>query len=542
MKKRYQVFVSSTFEDLKDERAKVMETILNFDCFPSGMEMFPAMDEEQFKYIKRIIDDSDYYLLIIGGRYGSVDDNGVSWTEKEFDYAVSKGIPVIAFDHKDFTQLPANRTDQDNKKRRKLVAFKKKVSTGRLINKWEDVNELALAVAKSLKRVLELQPRTGWVRADVIADSKLKERINNLQKEINELKDLAEKKEIERKNMERSYKLASYTKDQIQNEFKVFKLEAKKNEEQYNALRKSNEAAERKIDKLQKEINRNKDQEEKNRNDRSVLEKSKQEAQQEIENLREKIDSLEAELEKLRTSSESKEMISQIETITIPGTDVSFNMVHVEGGTFMMGADDIDNYAYVDEKPVHQVTLSDFYIGETQVTQALWQAVMGNNPSYFKGDLNLPVEMVSWNDCKNFIRKLNELTGKKFRLPTEAQWEFAARGGNKTNGFLCSGGNDIDDLAWYDRNSDNKTHPVGKNLPNELGLYDMIGNVMEWCKDWFEYYEKGIQSNPEGPFLGSRRVTRGCGWDGEAKYCRVSCRFRHYPEFKDRYIGLRLAL
>lgn len=483
MNKRYQVFVSSTFEDLKDERAKVMETILNNDCFPAGMEMFPAMDEEQFEYIKRIIEDSDYYLLIIGGRYGSVDDNGVSWTEKEFDYAVSKGIHVMAFVLEDeaYNKLPKYKLDKKDIElnQERLKKFKEKVGKKRLIRKWSDANTLALEVTNSLQRVLKIHPQIGWVRSNAVASGEAQKEIDRLQKEITRYQD---------------------------------------------DLKKLQDDLKEKDDKCQ------------------ILDKSNQEAQQEIENLREKIDSLEAELEKLRTSSESKEMISQIETITIPGTDVSFNMVHVEGGTFMMGADDIDNYAYVDEKPVHQVTLSDYCIGETQVTQALWQAVMGNNPSYFKGDLNLPVEMVSWNDCKNFIRKLNELTGKKFRLPTEAQWEFAARGGNKTNGFLCSGGNDIDDLAWYDRNSDNKTHPVGKNLPNELGLYDMIGNVMEWCKDWFEYYEKGIQSDPEGPFLGSQRVMRGCGWDGVAKYCRVSCRFRHNPEFKDRYIGLRLAL
>ena len=167
-RRRYQIFVSSTFEDLKDERGKVMETILNFDCFPAGMELFPAMDEEQFEYIKRIIDDSDYYLLIIGGRYGSVDDNGVSWTEKEYDYAVSKHIPVIAFVHDGFSKLSVEKTDSEANKRKKLIAFKKKVLKGKLIKKWSNADGLALAVATSLKRVLELQPRIGWVRADSV--------------------------------------------------------------------------------------------------------------------------------------------------------------------------------------------------------------------------------------------------------------------------------------------------------------------------------------------------------------------------------------
>ncbi len=174
MNKRYQLFVSSTYEDLKDERAKVMETILNFDCFPAGMERFPAMDIKLFEYIKKIIDDSDYYLLIIGGRYGSVDkSSGKSWTEQEFDYAVSKGIPVMVFDHEDFTKLPANKTDQDDGKRKRLLEFKERVAKERLINKWSNADNLALKVSNSLRQVFDMQPRIGWVRANtvVISDS-----------------------------------------------------------------------------------------------------------------------------------------------------------------------------------------------------------------------------------------------------------------------------------------------------------------------------------------------------------------------------------
>ena len=158
---------------------------------------------------------------------------------------------------------------------------------------------------------------------------------------------------------------------------------------------------------------------------------------------------------------------------------VSFEMVRVEGGTFRMGAtseqeaDDWDR-----EKPVHSVTLSSYYIGKTEVTQALWKAVMGSNPSYFKSD-NQPVENVSWNDCHEFIRKLNALTGQNFRLPTEAEWEFACRGGNNSRGYKYSGSNNLGSVAWYDGNSGNKTHPVGTKAPNELGIYDMSGNVWE---------------------------------------------------------------
>lgn len=181
MDKRYQIFVSSTYEDLKNERAKVMETILNFDCFPAGMERFPAMSVKTFEYIKKIIDDSDYFLLIIGGRYGSVDkSSGISWTEQEFDYAVSKGIPIMVFNHKDFTTLPGYKIEQQVKNRKKLVAFKKKVSEGKLINFWTNADDLALAVAKSLPKVFEQHPQTGWVKANTVVSSDSPEDIKSI--------------------------------------------------------------------------------------------------------------------------------------------------------------------------------------------------------------------------------------------------------------------------------------------------------------------------------------------------------------------------
>lgn len=210
----------------------------------------------------------------------------------------------------------------------------------------------------------------------------------------------------------------------------------------------------------------------------------------------------------------------------------------------MMGTNNGDENADNDEKPVHQVTLSDYYIGETQVTQALWQAVMGNNPSYFKGNPNLPVECVSWIDCKAFIRKLNRLTGKNFRFLTEAEWEFAARGGNKTKGFIYAGSRDIldFDIAWLGPNSGQRTHSVGELDPNELGLYDMSGNVWEWCQDWYGVYSKDSQLNPNGPSSGWRRVRRGGGWDNDAGHCRVSARNYSLPSITHNYLGLRLAL
>ena len=227
-------------------------------------------------------------------------------------------------------------------------------------------------------------------------------------------------------------------------------------------------------------------------------------------------------------------------TLTVNG--IKYNMVWVEGGTFRMGAtseqgSDVNS----DEKPVHSVTLSGYYIGKTEVTQALWRAVMGSNPSHFKGD-NLPVECVSWNDCQEFIRKLNALTGQNFRLPTEAEWEFACRGGNNSRGYKYSGSNYIDNVAWYDGISGDKTHPVATKLPNELGIYDMTGNVWEWCSDWNGKYSSGAQTNPKGPYDGSYRVVRGGSWDDNAKGCRSSNRTCNSPGYRADYLGLRLSL
>ena len=232
---------------------------------------------------------------------------------------------------------------------------------------------------------------------------------------------------------------------------------------------------------------------------------------------------------------------AEIETFTVDG--VAFKMVKVAGGTFQMGAtSEQGSDAYDDEYPVHSVTLSDYYIGQTEVTQELWEAVMGSNPSEFKGDNQCPVEKVSWEDCQEFIKKLNRLTGKNFRLPTEAEWEYAARGGNKSKGYKYSGSNNPDIVAWYDDISRGKTHPVAQKQANELGLYDMSGNVWEWCKDWYDGYSSNSQNNPIGASTGSFRVLRGGGWFNGARSVRVSLRYYDAPDIRDLYYGLRLAL
>ena len=222
---------------------------------------------------------------------------------------------------------------------------------------------------------------------------------------------------------------------------------------------------------------------------------------------------------------------------------VRFNMVYVEGGSFMMGATAEQDSDYNSEKPIHRVELSDYYIGETVVTQALWRAVMNDNPSVFKGD-NLPVETVSWDDCEKFLKQLNKKTGKTFRLPTEAEWEYAARGGCKSRGFKFAGSNDIDEVAWYWYNSGNRIHPVKQKVPNELGIYDMSGNVWEWCQDWYGDYSSSSCTNPIGHLSGDFRVFRGGSWRGEgyAWDARVAWRNCQKPNYRFHHLGFRLVL
>ena len=226
-----------------------------------------------------------------------------------------------------------------------------------------------------------------------------------------------------------------------------------------------------------------------------------------------------------------------VKKFTVNG--VSFKMIAVEGGTFHMGSNDGESES--DEKPVHSVTLSRYYIGQTEVTQALWKAVMGGNPSCFTGD-NLPVEKVSWYDCQEFISRLNQLTGEKFRLPTEAEWEFAARGGNQSKGYIYSGSNEIDDVAWYRDNASCETQPVATKQANELGIYDMSGNVWEWCQDWYGSYSSSAQTNPTGPTSGCFHVLRGGCWNINVERCHAAYRDSDIPSLKSTSVGLRLAL
>jgi len=232
-----------------------------------------------------------------------------------------------------------------------------------------------------------------------------------------------------------------------------------------------------------------------------------------------------------------------IPTIEKTDTIPEIEMVYIEGGIFTMGCipgqeDDCSDL----EMPAHQVTLDNYHIGKYEVTQKQWIAIMGDNPSYFEGE-DRPVEQVSFNDVQEFINKLNAKTGKQYRLPTEAEWEYAARGGNKSKGYKYSGSDMIDNVAWFNDNSEEKTHPVGLKSPNELGIYDMNGNVWEWCNDGFEYYDSSAKVNPQGSTTEPTRVIRGCSWYSNTYFC--SCIGRSgalYPNIFDRSGGFRLAM
>lgn len=219
-------------------------------------------------------------------------------------------------------------------------------------------------------------------------------------------------------------------------------------------------------------------------------------------------------------------------------------MVYVAGGEFMMGSDSGEASGW--EKPVHKVKLDSFYIGRYPVTQALWQHVMESNPSFFQGSRR-PVEQVSWEEAQAFIQKLNQRSDRTFRLPREAEWEYAARGGLLSKGYAYGGSDKLSEVGWYRENSHRESKPVGLKVSNELGLYDMSGNVWEWCEDWYDdtYYqqcaEQGVVINPRGPQKGDKRVLRGGSWSYSPVNCRVSFRGRHEPQIRDYFVGFRLV-
>ena len=226
---------------------------------------------------------------------------------------------------------------------------------------------------------------------------------------------------------------------------------------------------------------------------------------------------------------------------------VEMEMVWVEGGSFTMGSNATPKgvkLTYALARPEHRVTVDGYFIGRYEVTQGLWQAVMGENPSKFKGSANLPVESVSWTEAQEFAMRLSQMTGRRFRLPSEAEWEYAARGGSKSqrNPYAGCNRNQLDNHGWYCVNSDGSTHAVGQLQPNELGLYDMSGNVAEWCQDWVEAYTSEEQTNPRGPRQGENRVLRGGHYNSTSAACTVYDRGWYLPSGKYELYGLRIVM
>lgn len=223
--------------------------------------------------------------------------------------------------------------------------------------------------------------------------------------------------------------------------------------------------------------------------------------------------------------------------------EIVANMVRVDGGSFNMGAS--DSYSCSDEMPVHSVTLSNFRINKFTVTRGQWQVLMGSdlgwNDNYGTGD-ELPVTNLTYDDCNDFVEKLNSLTGLFFRLPTEAEWEYAARGGAQSGGYRYSGSNNPDEVAWHQGNAGNVLHRQGILQPNELGLYDMSGNIWEWCSDWYSEYIADAQTDPQGPFVGNRRVVRGGSFSYEDSYSRTTQRNSLSPDYRSFVVGFRLAM
>ena len=302
------------------------------------------------------------------------------------------------------------------------------------------------------------------------------------------------------------------------------------------------------IGKCNAEINRI--EEEKRKTEAEAAKRKAEEEQKKQEAEKKAAEAKKKEEEAAEAKRQADEAAKK-QSLVFTVNSVTFKMVYVAGGTFTMGCTNEKAFDCADcESFAHSVTLSDYHIGETEVTQALWRAVMGNSPSKHKGD-SLPVEQVNWNDCQEFCNKLNNLlrdelpSGCRFALPTEAQWEYAAKGGNKSKGYLYSGSNNVNDVAGcltIDRFHGNYDgpKPVKTKLPNELGLYDMTGNVEEWCQDWYskDYFCVSPSKDPPGPPSGEFRVCRSCNW----QHCWVICRGRGTPEYRSTEIGFRLSI
>jgi formylglycine-generating enzyme required for sulfatase activity len=488
--KRYQVFVSSTYKDLKEERQCATEAVLKAKCFPVGMERFPA-GKKMRDYIRKLIEESDIYLLIVGGCYGAPMGLGkkkldectdeelkdkISYTEWEYDIAQKQGLPILAHFHENPENLPACKVESRPVLKKKLEIFKRKVESeeegGRSRELWTTGDKLAWNVESSLRELIgdlpnaEYPKTIGWVRADQVDGG---EKIADAEARAKQLREEAERKEAEKLHKDADDKVKEIERREKDLACKESHIEAP----------------------------------------HIVIPSFKNKA---------------------------------IATIT---NSIGMEFLAIPAGEFWMGAADGDTDAQDDEKPLHRVIISKpFFLGRYPVTQREWTVVMGNNPSDFKGKPNHPVENISWNDAQEFIGRLNRWEpGNRYRLPTEAEWEYACRDGTTTRYSFGDGARQLEKYAWYKGNAKGTTHPVGEKTPNRLGLHDMHGNVSEWVQDWYNenYYEESPVSDPSGPDTGSHRVLRGGSWFYRARFARVSSRGRDVPGGR-LSIGFRLAL
>ncbi len=369
----------------------------------------------------------------------------------------------------------------------------------------------------------------------------IKEKTDELNKQISQLETQKSKNEQALQSQinteKENYKTLLQEKKETEKQLKIKETELKNTIEKkiYDKLQTEKTKLEQKNDEIKKQLNQK---------DKEISYLNKQLTEKQA-----KIKQLEKEIQKLKNPPKPKpkeaerirSRVTQLADFTEKIGNTAFDMIAVKEGTFKMG--DEHNDLWDATKPVHNVNIKDFFIAKYQVTQKLWQEIMGNNPSNFKGD-NLPVETVSWDDVQEFIKKLNSKTSKKYRLPSEAEWEFAARGGTESNGYKYAGSNNIDEVAEYRRNNGKNTKNVGGKKANELGIYDMSGNVWEWCQDkWNDDY-KGAPTDGSAweSGSGSLRVYRGGGWSINAGYCRVAYRYYYYADARSNNLGFRLAL
>ncbi len=487
---KYDLFLSFSSHNL--EEAYQVLKILNenhFRVFMSDAELKNHEGGDFGIAINKAIADSEHFIILC-----TPESMKSNWVQSEY----------MAF----YTTYHVH-----NRETRKLFVLKGGGFTDNLFDETPLLN--TFQQSDSVESILEQLPKQRIIENLHNLNKQLNQQVANLETQLKHLAG-SNKQQIKKDDIEQHT-------NQLQSQIEKLKAEKEALETEYksqitklkNELKNKTEFA----DKLETQIRKLQNTVKKDKSIYNKLEKEKE--------------NLKKELQRLKNPPKPKNA-----NFTQKVGNTAFDMIYVKGGSFQMGSKDGNS----DENSIHEVTLSDFYIGKFQVTQKLWQEVMGSNPSYFKGE-NRPVENVSWDDCQEFIEKLNRKTKQKYRLPSEAEWEFAARGGTKSKGFKYAGSDNVDEVAEYEGNNDKETKPVGGKKPNELGIYDMSGNVWEWCQDkWHDSYKDApADGSAWESGNSSGRVLRGGSWLYDAKICRVAFRSISTPGNRFIYYGFRLV-